>query len=278
MVLAGGLMPKIMARPEKNTVDYFPHMVGVGKKMFFIEKQYGNDGYAAWYKILEKLCETEYHFLNFNIEEEVMFIASKCNVTEDRLLSIINDLVRLGSFDKELWDKCKVIWCQYFIDSIQDAYLKRKNKCIDREGLLQVLSNKGILNGVINTVKPSENTQTKVEHTIVEETKEDKSKKEEIKYFYRIKGKVFNEKISEFIKREKSIFLDTWGMQNGKEKIPPIFDKIDAEYNGYDFDDENHVQNTFKSTHDKIAKFKSNGKSTQTNATTVLPAGKKWDD
>lgn len=267
-----------MARPEKNTVDYFPHMVGVGKKMFFIEKNHGNDGYATWYKILEKLCETEFHYLNFNIDEEVMFMAAKCNITEDKLLTIISDLSRLGSFDKELWAD-KIVWSQLFIDSIQDAYIKRKNDCIDKAGLLLLLKSKGILNGGINQIETSVNTQTIVDYSKVDETKvEDTKKSNLIKYFFRIKGKVYDEKISEFIKREKAYFLEVWGMQNGKEKIPPIFDKLDVGYNAYDFNNENHVQNTFKSIHDEIEKSKSHGKSAKASSSTIIPSGKKWDD
>ena len=89
-----------MARPERNTVDYFPHMCGNGKKMFFIETKYGNDGYATWYKILEKLATTDYHFLNLNKEEEILFLSATCKISESKLLEIINDLSKIGAFNK----------------------------------------------------------------------------------------------------------------------------------------------------------------------------------
>jgi hypothetical protein len=123
-----------MARPERNTVDYFPHLLGEGKKMYFIENKYGNNGYATWYKILEKLGATEYHYLNLNKEEEVMFLASKCKISEELLISIINDLSKMDVFHKELWSN-KIVWCPQFIESIEDAYKKRNNKCISLDGL-----------------------------------------------------------------------------------------------------------------------------------------------
>lgn len=159
-----------MARPQRNTVDYYPHIVGDGKKMFFIEKKYGNDGYATWHKILEKLCATDNHFLNLNKEEEVMYLAAKCNVSEDRLLEIITDLVKMGAFDKDLW-KSKIIWAQSFIDSIDDAYKKRNNKCITLSGLRELLTGLGILNGAVNP----ENSPVKPQRR-EEESKGDKSK------------------------------------------------------------------------------------------------------
>jgi hypothetical protein len=160
-----------MARPERNTVDYYPFFVGEGKKMFFIEKKYGNDGYATWIKIIDKLCTTEYHYLNLNSEEEIMFLAAKCNIDEDRLISIIGDISKLGKFDKELWSH-RVVWCQDFINSIQDAYKKRNNNCITFDGLRLLLLSKGILNNGLSIEIDTDNTQSKVKKSKVKKSKE----------------------------------------------------------------------------------------------------------
>ena len=45
-----------MARPLKQTVDYFPHYVNHGKTLLIIENEYGNTGYAFWFKVIELLC------------------------------------------------------------------------------------------------------------------------------------------------------------------------------------------------------------------------------
>lgn len=134
----------LMARPERNTVDYFPHMIGDGKKMFFIEQRYGNDGYATWYKLLEKLGSTENHYLDLNDQGELMYLAAKCRIEESKLISIISDLSKMGVFDADFWGS-KIIWCQQFIDSIQDAYKRRNNKCITFEGLREHLIGLGKL-------------------------------------------------------------------------------------------------------------------------------------
>jgi hypothetical protein len=160
-----------MARPQRNTVDYYPHMVGDGKKMFFIEKKYGNDGYSTWHKILEKLCATDNHFLNLNQEEEIMYLAAKCNVSEEVLLSIISDVTKMGSFDRELWEH-KIIWCQQLVDSIQDAYNKRTNNCITLLGLRELLTDLGILK--LHQCEKSElvNPQSRVEESKVKKSRE----------------------------------------------------------------------------------------------------------
>lgn len=163
-----------MARPERNTVDYFPHILGEGKKMYFIEHKYGNNGYATWYKILEKLGATEYHYLNLAREDEVMFLAAKCKVSEELLLSIINDLVKMEVFNKELW-QIKILWCDQFIQSIEDAYKKRNNKCITLEGLGILLEGLGIRKQGKSKSTVPVNPQRKEEDSKVKYSKEEYS-------------------------------------------------------------------------------------------------------
>lgn len=153
-----------MARPERNTVDYFPHLIGNGKKIKFIEQKYGNDGYTTWFKILEGLATTNYHYLNLNDELDVLHLASNCRVDEVRLFNIIDDLAKLNSISKELW-KHKIIWSQIFIDSIQDAYKKRNNKCITFEGLGILLDSLGILKLSKSSSDGPVNPQSKVEYS-----------------------------------------------------------------------------------------------------------------
>jgi len=128
-----------MARPEKNTVDYFPFLCKEGKAMYYIEQRHGNDGFATWTKILRQLATTNFHYLDLSKPSEIMFLSAKCQVNQDTLRSIIKDLCDLGEFDLELWNSKQVLWCQKFVDSIQDAYLKRKNDCMTRKKLLSVI-------------------------------------------------------------------------------------------------------------------------------------------
>ncbi len=155
-----------MARPEKNTVEYFPFLCDEGKKMFYIEETYGNDGFSTFIKILRELAKTDFHYLDLSKKTTLMFLSAKCKISTKTLESIINDLVDLDKFDKNLWIENKVIWCQDFIDSIQDAYNKRKNKCITYDGLLQHLCSLGVR-------KPNKSKSVVVinPQTILEETK-----------------------------------------------------------------------------------------------------------
>ena len=163
-----------MARPEKNNVEYFPFLCKEGKGMYYIENKYGNDGFATWIKILRQLAVTNYHYLNLSDKVEMMFLASKCKVSEEALESIINDLCDLDEFDKNLWIENKIIWSEKFIEHIKEAYLKRKNSCINKKSLLHLLDGLGVrkLNKSIN--KPKREPLKGVGNT---QRKEKKSKK-----------------------------------------------------------------------------------------------------
>ena len=160
-----------MARPERNTVDYFPYLCDEGEKMYYIDERYGNDGFATFIKILTHLARTDYHYLDLSKKTTQMFLSAKCKVSTEILNSIITDLSELGKFNKMLWSENQIIWCQDFIDSIQDAYKKRNNECISFEGLLILLDSLGVRKlGKLPTT-----TSVKTQ-SIVEDTKEKKNK------------------------------------------------------------------------------------------------------
>lgn len=198
-----------MARPEKNTVEYFPFLCEEGKKMYYLEETYGNDGFAVFVKLLRELAKTNYHYLDLSKKTTLMFLSAKCKVSLETLESIINDLVELEKFNPQLWHENKIIWCQDFIDSIQDAYNKRKNKCITFDGLLLHLISLGIR-------KPSKlpsqgvgNTQTILKETKVKKTIEDRKsdfKKSLHKYLDEFGSDLLNE------------FCDYWTEHGERDK------------------------------------------------------------
>ena len=160
-----------MARPERNNVDYFPFMCEDGNKMFYIEETYGNDGFATFVKLLRELAKTNYHYLDLSKPTTIMFLSAKCKVSKETLTSIIKDLVDLGKFDKMLWEENSIIWCQDFVDSIQDAYKKRNNECITFDGLVSLLISLGIRKLPKCNSKVHVNTQSKVEDSKVDNNK-----------------------------------------------------------------------------------------------------------
>jgi len=119
-----------MAQVSKKTVDYYPHDCDKGKKISYIERKFGNNGYAVWHKLLELLGNAKNHFLDLSEDLHLLYVVDYCNVDEKLLIQIIKELVRIKEFDKQLWEKKKVLWNQHFVDSIQDAYKRRLERCI----------------------------------------------------------------------------------------------------------------------------------------------------
>lgn len=173
-----------MARPERNNVDYFPFICEDGNKMFYIEETYGNDGFATFVKLLRELARTNYHYLDLSKPSMMMFLSAKCKVSKEVLESIIKDLVEIGKFDDILWNENKIIWCQDFIDSIQDAYLKRNNKCITLPALRILLNSLGVLKPSKLQPKGVINTQRREEYRREEKSIEKEIKIEHVKTYF----------------------------------------------------------------------------------------------
>jgi hypothetical protein len=114
-----------MARPRKQTVDYFPHNCVHKSTMFIIEQRFGNDGYSFWFKLLELLGATEGHYIDLNDDMQMEFLQAKTRLSYCSCNEILNTLCILKAIDQELWSK-RVIWCQNFVDNISDVYKNRK--------------------------------------------------------------------------------------------------------------------------------------------------------
>ncbi|WP_158560671.1 Lin1244/Lin1753 domain-containing protein [Paenibacillus contaminans] len=159
-----------MARPSKGTVDYFPHFINGGKTLFVLESDFGNDGYAFWFKLLEVLGGTEGMIFDWNHSSDRRFLLSKARVDEEKALWIIETLVDVDAIDKELWEKSRLIWCQNLVDNVRDAFKKRISALPQKPEL--IVSDDGNL--PINNVSGDGNSQ--IELFPVEETGKSKRK------------------------------------------------------------------------------------------------------
>jgi len=114
-----------VARPKKQTVDYFPHDCVGSKSLSIVQTQHGNDGYAFWFKLLQLLGKTEGHSFDYNDEDSWLFLLTETHVPDEKARSILETLASVGSIDKALWKK-KIIWSQHFVDNVADVYMRRK--------------------------------------------------------------------------------------------------------------------------------------------------------
>ena len=158
-----------MARPKKQTVDYFPHVCKHGKTLFILEQKYGNDGYAFWFKLLEMLGSTDGHCIDLSDGNEWEYLLATTRAVSEIAQEILDLLAKLEAIDPELWEEKKV-WSDNFITNISDAYRNRKADIPDKPSILR---KKPISNGQTDVINP----QTKLKETKVNETKVNKKKK-----------------------------------------------------------------------------------------------------
>ncbi len=167
-----------MARPKKQTVEYFPHYTTSGKTMFIIESKFGNDGYAFWYKVLELLGNTNGMYYNCNNVADWGFLLAKTHVNEQLANDILNTLADLGAIDTELWRKGRVIWSQNLVNNVNDAF-KRRVADIPKKPLLHTETplegDKCLQKPSISDVSANKNGESKVKESKVNKTKEKES-------------------------------------------------------------------------------------------------------
>jgi len=164
-----------MPRPIKQVVDYFPHFASAsnGRTMFILESQYGNDGYAFWFKVLELLSSTKGHYYDFNNPPDWEFLLAKTRVSADIAKNILNTLMILGAIDQELYSN-NVLWCQNLIDNLEPLYDRRKSKLPQKPRFCEHKLLPTEVSTNINPINTSQKPQSKVKDSIVEKIRDDK--------------------------------------------------------------------------------------------------------
>ena len=128
-----------MARPQKAVAEYFPHYASSGKTMFILESKFGNDGYAAWYKILELLACTENHYYDCRNPDGWEFLLAKTRLSGVIVAEILDLLARLGAINPEFWQK-KIIRSDNLIKNLESLYSRRKISVISNNELKALLA------------------------------------------------------------------------------------------------------------------------------------------
>jgi len=117
-----------MGRPQKQTVDYFPHYTDAStrKTLFILESKYGDNGYCFLFKLFEMLGSCEGHVSYVRNTSDWMFLTAKTRAPDQETAKAMLDiLAELGTIDAELL-AAGIIWSQSFVDNVSDAYRNRK--------------------------------------------------------------------------------------------------------------------------------------------------------
>lgn len=216
-----------MARPEKNTVDYFSHDASAsnGVTLTIVQNKYGNDGYSFWFKLLEHLCNSDNHYINCNDTAQWQFLLAKTRVDEVIAINILDTLCSLQAIDGTLW-KDKIIWCQKLVDRIAIVYRNRNRlpprKPIYTDGYIIFKPIEPDIPTTHNPVSTTVIEQSKVKETIVNNTIVNKEAKKD--------GKLdLSDYINNFLKpkypelnvKEEIEKCDTWWSEGRKKMTRP---------------------------------------------------------
>ncbi|MCK5236624.1 MAG: DUF4373 domain-containing protein [Deltaproteobacteria bacterium] len=125
-----------MGRSNKNTVDYFSHYTKHGKTIFILQQRFGNDGYAAWFKLLEVLGSSPGHTYDAGSPEATQYLLAYLNITNEQLEDIMDVLAQMQAISRSLWHNHRVIWSDNFVLGLRDLYEKRKGGMPQKPALM----------------------------------------------------------------------------------------------------------------------------------------------
>ncbi len=96
-----------MARPQKTGLDYFPHDCDASndEKIDSLRLLYGNNGYAFYFILLERIYRTNNQELDISATETLQILSRKVAVTQEEFGKMLETAINLGCFNKDKYEK-----------------------------------------------------------------------------------------------------------------------------------------------------------------------------
>lgn len=100
-----------MARPKKEGMDYFPHDTDSvnDEKVEALRMLYGNDGYAFYFILLERIYRTKNAELDVSDAETMQILSRKVGVTLQEFENMLKTALKRDCFDQEAYDERGVL-------------------------------------------------------------------------------------------------------------------------------------------------------------------------
>lgn len=163
-----------MARPKKEGMDYFPHDTDAvnDEKIEALRMLYGNDGYAFYFILLERIYRSPKFELDVSDAETIQILSKKVGVNEEVFHKILQTALKRGCFDKELYEEKGVL--------TSDGVKKRANVVVEKRVKMREKYSKDKEEGV-SDAETTQETGEESTQSKVKESKEKKSKGKESK-------------------------------------------------------------------------------------------------
>ena len=167
-----------MARPTKNNAEYFTHDADMRNdvKVKALRRKFSHTGYAVWCYLLESLTDTDFFELDFN-PINVELLAADYDVSPEELTDIVEYCCRISLLQRS--DDGSRLYSEAHKRRFAGLLAKRER---DRERLAATVAKRQEAKSKHIAAKTDENADnrgdnphSKVEKSIVEESREEKS-------------------------------------------------------------------------------------------------------
>ena len=161
----------------KSGIDYFPLDVTLNAKFELIEAEFGLTGFGVVVHLLQEIYGKAGYYIEWT-EEVALLFARKVGLGGGVVSEIIEASIRRGMFDKEKYDKYRVLTSKGIQERYFEAVSRRKTLEVDYNILLvdaaQILPNVNIQAKNVNIFSKNADIerQSKVEKSKVEKSKE----------------------------------------------------------------------------------------------------------
>lgn len=164
-----------MARETKAGISYFSHDTDMlqDRKIRIIKAKHKLIGYAVFLRLLEELYRDKGYYLLADEEFNILF-ADDNNLDLNVYILILNDCIKGGLFDSELYKKYSILTSKRIQTNYIEATERRKNIYIYKEYLLLNVDNEW-QNVNIQALNADICTQSKVEQIKTNKNKEEKN-------------------------------------------------------------------------------------------------------
>lgn len=162
----------------KSGIDYFPLDVVLDAKFELIEAEFGLTGFGVVVHLLQEIYGKAGYYIEWT-EEVALLFARKVGLGGSVVSEIVEASIRRGMFDKEKYDKYRVLTSKGIQTRYFEAVSRRKVLEVDYNILLvdvaQILTNVDIQAKNVNILSKNADIseQSKVEKSKVEKSKEE---------------------------------------------------------------------------------------------------------
>ena len=155
-----------MARPIKEGMDYFPHDTDAvnDEKVEALRALYGNDGYAFFFILLERIYRTPQAEIDVSDAETTQILARKVGISDQKFKEILATALKWGCFDKIAYQDRGIL--------TSNGIKKRTQVVIEKRESMRDKYHKSKVGGVSSPISDAETTP---------ETTQSKVKKSKVK-------------------------------------------------------------------------------------------------